>query len=140
MSANASTISGRTLVLEPGWQLRLQQEEQRRKSLAIGRGRMLVMSLFMTAIFLVLGGAVVWQAWNRTLAKSHIQALQKPARLGPMAVGPRGDIVDAKGIVLATTLRTASLFARPKYMLDLIRCRTALHGSAGMSAQKSVIS
>jgi len=81
--------------------------------LEIGRNRLVVVAAVFALAFTIIGGRLidlgVWQRIDGGLN------LASAARTGPLA---RADIVDRNGVVLATDLATASLYAEPRRVID----------------------
>ncbi|WP_343562353.1 peptidoglycan D,D-transpeptidase FtsI family protein [Kiloniella sp. b19] len=86
-------------------------DSQTRVALETGRNRMLVMGGLMIVVFLAIAAKLVdltvFQSSAYQTAKSSFES-EVPETL------PRADIVDRNGIVLATSLPTASLYAEPR--------------------------
>ena len=87
----------------------------RRQALDTGRNRLLVTGALFTMAFIVVAARLVELA----VAEQMSQESQTPR----LAVGlkmpkVRSDIVDRNGILLATSLPTASLYANPRQILD----------------------
>jgi cell division protein FtsI (penicillin-binding protein 3) len=94
---------------------RIRLEGVHKQALETGRTRLLVAGALFAVAFLVIGGRVV-----------DLTAFKAPggvrlARGGdppPAAVVTRAPIVDRNGVILATSLPTASLYANPRAVLD----------------------
>jgi cell division protein FtsI (penicillin-binding protein 3) len=88
-------------------------EGEARRVIEVGRTRLLIAAaLFAVAFSIVairLVGVGLWQQGGGDLAATDD---------APTAAAARGDIVDRNGIVLATNLASASLFANPKQIID----------------------
>lgn len=85
-----------------------------RRALEMGRARMLVAGFFMMLAFAVVGGRLIQLAVLGESGARHAVAhrtVDKP-------LGPRADILDRNGEVLATDLPTASLYANARRLLD----------------------
>lgn len=91
---------------------RVRLEETRKQALETGRNRLLVTAVVFALAFLVIAGRLidlaVWGDGPR-LARAPV--------LGPAAT-ERADIIDRNGVILATSLPTASLFADPSFVPD----------------------
>jgi len=87
-------------------------------------GRIIFAMVILCALFLAMASRLVWM--------SQVPAVEPRSTLRAMPQKPehRGDIYDASGILLATTLKSYSLFADPARMLnpkeDLQRLATIL--------------
>jgi cell division protein FtsI (penicillin-binding protein 3) len=90
-------------------------EDIRRHALEIGRHRLLVTGALITLAFAVVTGRLIELAvldhGSEELHRPRIAATSKMLKV-------RADIVDSNGILLATSLRTASLYANPRQILD----------------------
>ena len=86
----------------------------RKEALETGRNRLLVTGALFALVFMLIGGRLVHLA---VLERGDEPQLARPATVQP-AVAGRADIVDRNGIILATSLPTASLFANPREILD----------------------
>ena len=82
-----------------------------KRSIEIGRARLVAVGAVFALCFIVLAGQLV----NLTLIR---KSPEPGSRGGATASLSRGDIVDRNGVLLATNLRTASLFANPRKILD----------------------
>ena len=83
----------------------------RAHALEVSRNRMVVTAALITLAFTVIAGRLV------ELTAFH--AAPAPVRVAQKAPPKeRADIVDRNGILLATSLPTASLYANPKHVLD----------------------
>ena len=91
---------------------RVRLEGIRKQALETGRNRLLVTAVVFALAFLVIAGRLidlaVWEGGPR-LARAPV--------LGPAAT-ERADIIDRNGVILATSLPTASLFADPSFVPD----------------------
>jgi cell division protein FtsI (penicillin-binding protein 3) len=101
---------------------RVHLEGTRKQALETGRNRLLVTGVMLALAFLLVAGRLTSLALFEGGAEPSIAraapalASSSPAARQP-AVG-RADIVDRNGIVLATSLPTASLYADPSEILD----------------------
>jgi cell division protein FtsI (penicillin-binding protein 3) len=94
---------------------------RRGRALECARNRLLATGLLFLLAFFVIAGRVV----DLTL----FDQVDDPSLAGN-SVGPvirRGDIVDRNGIILATSLPTASVYADPKLIIDPSAAAAALH-------------
>ncbi|MBC8338138.1 MAG: penicillin-binding protein 2 [Rhodospirillales bacterium] len=86
----------------------------RKQALEIGRNRLLVTGVVLTLAFSVIGVRLV----DLTIFKGGGEPKLASLDDGPEAPAGRADIVDRNGILLATSLPTASLYANPKAVLN----------------------
>ena len=92
---------------------------QKRSSLDMTRGRIMLLSMFFILAYIIIGARIV----DLTLIQGDLKKgeekisllEQKPA--GKKAA-MRADIVDRNGVILARSLKTASLYADPKDVSD----------------------
>ncbi len=89
-------------------------EERRRQALETSRGRVLVAGAVFAVLFLVLAGRLV----DVTLLKGGAEPSLAGSAAATRLVEGRADIVDRNGVLLATNLETASLYANPREVLD----------------------
>lgn len=82
-----------------------------KRSIEVGRARLVAVGAVFALCFFVLAGRLV----DLTLIR---QSPNRGAGEAPIASLSRGDIVDRNGVLLATNLRTASLFANPRKILE----------------------
>ena len=99
--------------------LRQRHEEMQERERNRAQGRLLLLGLFFTGAFVVVG------------ARMGVMAVTEPTE--PLANAPgaviahqRADIVDRKGRILATNLETHSLYAQPPHMVDPIKAAEKL--------------
>lgn len=83
------------------------------RAIETGRNRLLVTGAMFTLAFLVIGGRLV----EVTLFKGGQVAAAHSAKAPDLGV-ERADVVDREGVLLATSLPTVSLYARPKEIAD----------------------
>jgi len=91
------------------------------RALDCARNRLLATGLIFLLAFLVIGGRLV----DLTLIDQSDDVALAGAAAGPAS--RRGDIVDRNGIILATSLPTASLYADPKSIIDAPAAAAQLH-------------
>lgn len=98
-------------------------EGERSSSLGLARGRLVLISGFFVMAYMVLAvrafDLTVIQGelgHDRAESVSEISSAKKARGVADNAL--RADIVDRNGVLLATTLETASLYADPRYISD----------------------
>ena len=84
-----------------------------KESMETARSRLLVAAALFSAGFLVLALRLIDLGMFERVAETALR--HQPASV---VVAGRADIVDRNGVLLATSLRTASLYADPKLVLD----------------------
>ncbi|NQV82236.1 MAG: penicillin-binding protein 2 [Rhodospirillales bacterium] len=89
-------------------------EGVRKEALEVGRNRLLVTGIVLTLAFSVIGVRLV----DLTVFKGGGEPKQANINSAPEAPVVRANIVDRNGILLATSLPTASLFADPGAVLN----------------------
>ena len=99
--------------------LRLRHEETRDAERQRAEGRLLVLGIFFLCAFVLVGGRM------GTLAASD-PAEPRAAASSASILAQRADIVDREGRILATNLRTYSLYAQPPQMVDPVRAAAEL--------------
>ena len=87
-----------------------------KQALEVGRNRLMVTGVLFALAFLIIGGRVVELSFhdnksNKTPYK--IANANKNLHL-------RADIIDRNGVLIATSLPTAALYANPQHILDPI--------------------
>jgi len=85
-----------------------------KEALETGRNRLLVAGALFALVFMLIGGRLVHLA---VLERGGEPQLALSTTAQP-AVAGRADIIDRNGVILATSLPTASLFANPRKILD----------------------
>ncbi len=87
--------------------------------LEVGRNRLLALAGVFAVVCLILAARLI-----------EVTVLQggepSPARAGAAATVVRADIVDRNGVILATSLETASLYANPGELIDATAAATAI--------------
>ncbi len=89
-------------------------EGQAKQAIETGRNRLILAGCLVALAFAAIGARVVELSALRDHNEPGVASVDPAARL---AVG-RADIVDRNGLLLATSLRTPSLYADPKEVLD----------------------
>jgi cell division protein FtsI (penicillin-binding protein 3) len=93
---------------------RLRLEGTAKQSLEIARHRLVIGGILFVVAFSVVGLRLV----DVSLLKEGHEPRLALSRRMPVIEHDRADIVDRDGVVLATSLATASLYANPKLVLD----------------------
>ncbi len=104
------TLNHGDAIPEPGT---LHLEGARKGAIETGRTRLIVTGAMFTLAFLVIAGRMVDVALLKGGSGQHARA-SKDSELA----FDRADIVDRNGVLLATSLPTVSLYARPREILD----------------------
>ena len=100
--------------LQGGRPVELRLEGTARQTLEVGRTRLLVAAVSFALAFSLIG----WRLVDFGLMTDrHEPSIARNLSSGGLETG-RADIVDRNGIVLATTLPTASLYANPRHVRD----------------------
>ncbi len=99
--------------------LRLRHEEMRDKARQRAEGRLLVLGVFFFCAFSVVGARMGLMAATEP---AEPRAASSHSRI----VAQRADIVDRRGRILATNLRTHALYATPPIMVDKARAAREL--------------
>ena len=89
-------------------------EGDRKTAIETGRNRLIVAGALFSAAFLVIGIRVV----DVSIFSSHLEPRFTRSITKSEKYSGRADIVDRNGILLATSLNTASLYANPRLVLD----------------------
>lgn len=113
-------------------------EGDRKTAIETGRNRLMVAGALFTAAFAVIGIRVVdVSVFSDNSEPRYTRSIAKDEK----HTG-RADIVDRNGILMATSLNTASLFANPRLVLDpeqaAIRLATALPGINAQAIEKKL--
>lgn len=92
---------------------------QKRSALDMARGRLVMLSLFFIVVYIVVGARVI----DLTLIQGVLKKNEQTSFYAPQGkeenkVASRSDILDRNGVILARSLKTASLYADPKHVLD----------------------
>mgnify|MGYP001276511351 CR=1 FL=1 len=112
---------------------RIRLEGNRKQALEKSRGRLLVTGAVIAAAFLAIAGRLV------DLTLYDLGAEPRLAHSAPAqpAAGARADIVDRNGVILATSLPIASLYADPREVIDAGEAADKLAGVlAGLDRDK----
>ncbi|HEY9548886.1 MAG TPA: penicillin-binding protein 2, partial [Kiloniellaceae bacterium] len=100
--------------LQRGHPTTIRLEGSRTQALETGRTRLLVAAMSFTLAFALIG----WRLVDLGLmAEQHEPSLARSLSSDALETG-RADIVDRNGVVLATTMPTASLYANPQHVRD----------------------
>jgi len=91
--------------------IRLRHEEMRDRARQRAEGRLLVMGIFFFCAFTVVGARM-------GLLAASVPEEPRTSGIGSDITAQRADIVDRNGKILATNLRTHSLYAQPPLMVD----------------------
>ena len=89
-------------------------EGDRKTAIETGRNRLIVAGALFSAAFLVIGIRVV----DVSIFSSHLEPRFTRSITKSEKYSGRADIVDRNGVLLATSLNTASLYANPRLVLD----------------------
>lgn len=98
------------------WTDRVRAESAERDAVEVARNRVMVGVLLFSVCFVVLIGRLVDLM---VLTPQPDQLAQRPPQSAASAPDLRQDVVDRRGTLLATTLRTSSVYANPRVMLDI---------------------
>ena len=85
-----------------------------REALDMGRARLMMTGAILTLAFAVVGMRLVDVTLLQAAVEPRVAYAPKPARLQ----FARSDILDRNGVLLATSLPTASLYANPRQVQD----------------------
>lgn len=102
----------------------IQLQGERSASFNLARGRLVfISSCFVLAYIIMAVRAFDLSVIQGDLTRLNSEALdvadfEEPAPADVAAAELRGDVVDRNGVLLATTLKTSSLYADPKYISD----------------------
>ena len=100
--------------LQAGRPATIRLEGSRKQALETGRTRLLVAAMSFTLAFSLIG----WRLVDLGLmVEQHEPSLARSLASDALETG-RADIVDRNGVVLATTMPTASLYANPQHVRD----------------------
>ena len=94
---------------------RIELESTKKQAIETARTRLLIGGSLMAAAFLVIGARlfdIVVLNEHDTLSRATSRDIVRPVMMS------RADITDRNGVLLATSLRTASLFANPRKISD----------------------
>jgi cell division protein FtsI (penicillin-binding protein 3) len=114
------TEAGHTYDRHAGPRERIHIEGVAKQAIDTGRTRLVAVGAAFCLCFVVLGARLVELTVMRAGEAVVAQTGAKPL---PLA---RGDIVDRNGLLLATNLRSASLFAHPRQVLDPLASAAAI--------------
>lgn len=89
-------------------------EGDRKTAIEMGRNRLMVAGALFTAVFTVIGIRVIdVSVFSENTEPRYTRSIAKDEKHNG-----RADIVDRNGVLMATSLSTASLFANPRLVLD----------------------
>jgi cell division protein FtsI (penicillin-binding protein 3) len=92
---------------------------QKGSSLDMARGRLTILSLFFIIAYIIVVGKIVdLTLIQGELKKDESTVSYLEAEPEKEKIAGRADIVDRNGVILARSLKTASLYADPKYIPD----------------------
>jgi len=94
---------------------RLKFDGARKQALETGRNRLLVTGVLFALAFMIIGGRVIQLSLNNVrvdIASNKLVHVDKTLKV-------RADITDRNGILIATSLPTAALYANPQHIPDL---------------------
>ena len=94
---------------------RLKFDGARKQALETGRNRLLVTGVLFALAFMIIGGRVVQLSLNNNSLDNASNKLVHVDKI----LKVRADITDRNGILIATSLPTAALYANPQQILDL---------------------
>lgn len=98
---------------------RLRISGARSSALDVARGRLALVSVcFVLAYVIVLARVFDLSVIEGELAGYEYSVYERSAEVADNKAAPRGDIVDRHGVLLATSLKTASLYADPSLVQD----------------------
>jgi cell division protein FtsI (penicillin-binding protein 3) len=97
-------------------------EGVRKQALETGRNRLMVAAVVMTMAFGAIGARLV----DLTVLNSGSEPSRASVSTSDGSIVSRADILDRNGIVLATSLPTASLYADPERILDPVEAADEL--------------
>ena len=100
-------------------------EGDRKTAIETGRNRLIVAGALFSAAFLVIGIRVV----DVSIFSSHLEPRFTRSITKSEKYSGRADIVDRNGVLLATSLNTASLYANPRLVLDPEQAALRLSGA-----------
>lgn len=101
---------------------------ERSSALVLARGRLVLMRVCFILAYMIFAIRAFDLAviQGRTVTADNGVRVDLAQQAHENAVGRRGDIVDRNGVLLATTLRTASLFADPRLISDPAKAAAGL--------------
>lgn len=92
---------------------------QKRSALDMARGRVALLSLFFIVVYIIVGAKVIdLTLIQGVLQKGEDKVSLLEAKTEPKKEITRADIVDRNGVILAKSLKTASLYADPIHVDD----------------------
>jgi cell division protein FtsI (penicillin-binding protein 3) len=102
----------------PGRPALVKLEGETKQALETGRSRLVIGIALFSLLFCVLGGRLVWLTVVNGQGEPAVARGSNPELLAKTVLMERQPVVDRNGQMLATNLRTASLFADPRKMLN----------------------
>ena len=114
-------------IVNPFRKLRLRIDGSKRSALDMAHGRIVLISAGFACLYLIVAARVV----DLTILQGELQrfagtAIERPEEPEKQKTAMRADITDRNGVLLATSLETASLYADPALIKDPVRAATAL--------------
>lgn len=108
--------------------MRLRIDGSKRSALDMARGRIVLLSAGFACLYLV----VAVRVFDLTILQGELPrftgtAIERPEEPEQQKAAMRSDITDRNGVLLATSLETASLYADPALIKDPVRASTALN-------------
>ena len=93
---------------------RLKFDGVEKQTLETGRNRLIVIGILFTLAFMIIGGRVV----ELSLQKNELDTTPFRVANTESILNMRADIIDRNGILIATSLPTAALYANPQHIID----------------------
>jgi cell division protein FtsI (penicillin-binding protein 3) len=96
----------------------LQLDGSAKETLEQGRNRLVMAGVIFAFCFVILAGRLIGLALSGDDETAEVFPQKTNQTLSDYSDGTRAEIRDRNGVLLATTLKTASLFAEPKNVMD----------------------
>ncbi len=96
----------------------LRLEGSAKETLEQGRTRLVMAGAIFAFCFVILAGRLIGLALSGDDGQDRTLTHNDPRNIAAYGEGMRAEIRDRNGVLLATTLKTASLFAEPKNVID----------------------